>query len=94
MYFFFLSEMTHCTDQRYYSICQQSTFNSILILINSMEKQILLHSFLKWGETVQVCMIKPLFELVNTDLLLLPRSLSSSVQEIMFKEGPSEGKKH
>lgn len=30
-------------------------------------------------------MIKPLLELVNTDLLLLPRRLSSSVQEIMFK---------
>lgn len=30
-------------------------------------------------------MIKPLLELVNTDLLLLPRSLSSSVQEIKFK---------
>lgn len=30
-------------------------------------------------------MIKPLLELVNTDLLLLPRSLSSSVREIMLK---------
>lgn len=50
-----------------------------------MEKQVLLHSFLKRGKTVQVSMIKPLLELVNTDLLLLPRSLSSSVQEIMLR---------
>lgn len=49
------------------------------------KKQFLLHSFLKWGKTVQASMIKPLLELVNTDLLLLPRSLSSSVQEIKFK---------
>lgn len=48
------------------------------------KKQILLHSFLKWGENC-TSMIKPLLELVNTDLLLLPRSLSSSVREIMFK---------
>lgn len=45
------------------------------------------------GKTVQVSMIKPLLELVNTDLLLLPRSLSSSVQEIKIKVHLKE-KKH